>query len=98
MSFSFTFDSNTGHVTIAEGSTEIPAEAFSGRNEVRSVSIPYGVTTIGSRAFISNQLTSIDIPESVTTIGASAFNGNQLTSVVIGDGVTSIGDYAFDRN
>ena len=74
MSFSFTFDSNTGHVTIAEGSTEIPAEVFSGRNEVRSVSIPYGVTTIGASAFYGNQLTSIDIPESVTTIGCSGFS------------------------
>ena len=56
------------------------------------------VTTIGARAFASNQLTSVVIPDSVTTIGNGAFKSNQLTSVTILDSVTTIGDSAFAYN
>ena len=60
-------------------------------------SIPYGVTSIGERAFYHcSGLTSVEIPNSVTSIGEDAFNGcSGLTSVVIGDSVTSIGERAF---
>tara|TARA_B100001057_G_scaffold450728_1_gene493070 strand:+ start:2021 stop:2173 length:153 start_codon:yes stop_codon:yes gene_type:complete len=39
MTFDFTFDAANGHVTIADGSTEIPRNAFNGRDEVKSVPI-----------------------------------------------------------
>ena len=58
----------------------------------------YRVTSIGGRAFWSNQLTSVTIPDSVTSIGARAFQDNQLTSVTIPNSVTSIGQYAFQNN
>ena len=62
-----------------------------------SVTIPNGVTSIGSGAFFGcSSLTSITIPDSVTSIGRSAFDGcSSLTSITIPDGVTSINNNTF---
>ena len=62
-----------------------------------SVSIPSGVTGIGSSAFYNcTSLTSITIPNSVTSIGYGAFRScSSLTSITIPNSVTSIDDYAF---
>ncbi|MBR2367803.1 MAG: leucine-rich repeat domain-containing protein [Alistipes sp.] len=64
---------------------------------VTELTIPYGVTTIGNRAFYNyDSLTSVAIPDSVTTIGNRAFSDcDSLTSVTIGDSVTTIGNRAF---
>ena len=61
------------------------------------VTIPDGVTEIGSSAFENcKALTSIVIPDSVTKIGKSAFSGcTGLKEVTVPDGVTSIEDYVF---
>ena len=66
-------------------------------NDITTVDIRAGVTTIGNEAFNScTALTSIDIPASVTTIGNEAFYScNALTSIDIPASVTSIGDAAF---
>ncbi len=84
--------------------TEIGDGAFdSDKNpamlNVKSVTIPNSVTSIGSGAFSGrSSLTSIEIPNSVTSIGSGAFSFcTSLTSVTIGDSVTSIGDSAFDE-
>ena len=98
MTFDFTFDAATGHVTIADGSTEIPDSAFQSRREVTSVTIPDSVTSIGSSSFVFCGLTEVVIPDSVTSIGNNAFQDNQLTEVVIPDSVTSIGRNAFSGN
>lgn len=66
--------------------------------QLTSVTIPDGVTSIGSSAFYSNQLTSVTIPDGVTSIGGSAFSDNQLASVTIPGSVTSIGQAAFSAN
>ena len=61
------------------------------------VVIPYGVTTIGAKAFYDcDSLTGVSIPNSVTTIGDSAFyNCDSLISVSIPNSVTTIGGWAF---
>ena len=61
------------------------------------VTIPEGVTEIGSAAFFGcTGLTDVTIPEGVTEIGYAAFSGcTGLTSVTIPEGVTEIGDRAF---
>lgn len=66
-------------------------------DEIMTVIIGNGVTTIGDFAFDGcYSLTSIEIPDSVTTIGDVAFQGcESLTSVTIPDSVTTIGEYAF---
>ena len=65
---------------------------------ISSVDIPDGITTIRNEAFYGfTKLSSITIPNSVTSIGESAFTGcNSLTSITIPNSVTSIGRYAFN--
>ena len=65
---------------------------------VTSITIPSGVTSIGSHAFKNcTSLTSITIPSSVTSIGDGAFSGcTSLTSITIPSSVTSIGNNAFN--
>ena len=63
---------------------------------MNGITIPDGVTSIGSSAFQNcSSLTSITIPDSVTSIGSSAFYGcRSLTSITIPDSVTSISNSA----
>ena len=67
-----------------------------GRN-IRSVTIPQSVTSIGDYAFsFCIALTEVTIPQSVTSIGKDAFVGcEKLDSLTIDDAATSIGDWAF---
>ncbi len=67
-------------------------------NQLTSVQIPDGVTSIGINTFLNNQLASVIIPNSVTSIGAGAFRDNQLSSVELSDGLTSIGGGTFYNN
>lgn len=64
--------------------TSIGSSAFDGCNELTSVVIPDGITTIGEMAFCGSGLTSLEIPRSVTAIGDKAFiNCSSLTSIVV---------------
>ena len=66
-------------------------------NNIRSVKIPQGVTSIGDYAFYDcRDLKSVTISQGVTSIGDYAFDTcSALTSVTIPQSVTSIGDHAF---
>ena len=70
---------------------------YSFSDEISSVSIESGVTSIGDYAFCwCNKITSVTIADSVKTIGSNAFfHCEALTSVTIPGSVTSIGDSAF---
>lgn len=67
-----------------------------GRN-IRSVTIPQSVTSIGDSAFsFCIALTEVTIPQSVTSIGDHAFGCCYgMHSFTIKDATTSIGEYAF---
>jgi len=71
--------------------------AFTNCENLTSVTIPDGVTSIGEYAFaVCNSLTSITIGNGVKHIGPYAFGGcSSLTSITIPDKVTYIGDAAF---
>ena len=63
-----------GDVVIPEGVTSIGNMAFSGCENLTSVTIPDSVTSIGWEAFRGcKNLTSIEIPDNVTNIGYRAF-------------------------
>ena len=67
------------------------------REQITSVTMKPGITSIGVNAFQGcAKLKSVTIPQSVTSIGDSAFDGcGSLISVEIPAGVTSIGGCAF---
>lgn len=87
------------HDGIAYNVIEIGAYAFSACENLKSVSIPDGVTIIRKQAFgWCSGLTELRIPESVTTIEGNAFtNCYNLTKVVLPESITSIGYGAFDE-
>ena len=99
----YTFDSSTGTLTI-QGSGAMTnyypysdAPWYSYENDIKTVIIEEGVTSIGAWAFYRcSSLTSVTIGNSVTSIGERAFSYcSGLTSVTIPNSVTSIGEWAF---
>ena len=67
------------------------------REEIRSVVIEEGVTTIGGNAFLCcTNMTSVSIPSTVTSIGEYAFfECESLTTVAIPSGVKTIKEGTF---
>lgn len=66
--------------------------------EVKSLSIPSGVTSISSCAFYQcRSITSLFIPSTVTSISSSVFEDcTGLTSVTLSEGLASIGGSSFE--
>ena len=96
----YSFDSKTGTLTVfGTGDMEncVGYSKFSGNNEIKTVIVEQGVSSIGFYAFYNcSNITSVIIPESVEGIGMSAFSGcSSLKSVTIPDGVTTIYSSAF---
>lgn len=79
------------------GLTSIGEQAFSGCDDLTSLTIPDGVKSIGVMAFYAcSSLTSLTIPEGVTSIGDLAFiYCSGLTSITIPKSVTNIGENVF---
>jgi len=72
---------------------------FSFREQILSVRISHGVTSIGMNVFwgLSN-LQKVTIPDSVTSVGSSAFNFcGRLTEIDLPDSITCIKDSAFSH-
>ena len=96
----WSYDSSTGALTVT-GSGSMTDFSYSdtrwGGNDIKSVSLPDGLTSIGGFAFRGcTSLSSVTIPDSVTSIGNYAFSEcTSLTSVTIPDSVTTIEDSAF---
>ena len=86
-----------GVVVIEDGITEIRDYELKGLKELKGITIPDSVTSIGYCAFYRcSGLTSIVLPDSVISIGESAFyRCSGLTSIVLPDSVISIGERAF---
>jgi hypothetical protein len=85
-----------GSYAIPDGITSIADGAFTACN-LTSVTIPHGVTNIGTDSFAySSALAGVTIPNSVTNIGSYAFlDCSRLASICIPDGVATIGNYTF---
>jgi surface protein len=67
------------------------------KDNISSVTIADGITSIGSDAFSScENIESIELPNGITSIGDVAFAGcTNLALTKLPDGITSIGDMAF---
>ena len=67
---------------VISGNGEIPELAFSATEDIVTVTIETGVTSIGNGAFATcAKLASVTIPASVTSIGMDAFSGCPLATV-----------------
>lgn len=83
-------------VSMPEGITSIGQYAFSGCQNLESVTLPESLTTLGSEAFYHCDLNALTLPESLETIEYYAFGGNRsLKSVNIPAKVKTIGGQAF---
>ena len=100
----YSYNSNTCELVIkghgmmydcTEVKEQSPWKSF--KNDIKSVKIEEGVTSIDENAFSGcTALLSIIIPNSVTSIGGGAFwCCTSLTSITIPSSVTSIGKKAF---
>lgn len=88
----------SGSFSIKPGTRVIVDDAFYGCTRLTGITIPEGVTNIGSHAFYGCGLTRVTIPSGVTSIGSGAFSSCAgLTSITFPNGVTSIEDYMFSR-
>ena len=68
------------------------------RNEILSVSVSDGITSIGSGAFCACRFTEIVLPDSIETIGEYAFYScSSLVSVQFPANLKTIGSEAFTR-
>ncbi|MDY2957931.1 leucine-rich repeat protein [Floccifex sp.] len=83
-------------VVIPEGVTTLDKEAFGVCSNLKEVSLPSTLKTIGERAFAYTNIESIVIPEGVTSIGRNAFNGcRQLKTVTLPSTLKTINPLAF---
>ena len=89
--------SNIETISIPEGITIVPYEAFRGNKNLTSIELPTTIKNIDTFAFYGcSNLNNITIPANVTRIGNSAFAScTKLTSITIPSKVTNIGSYAF---
>jgi hypothetical protein len=91
-------------LTITDGKLET-VRIYDDFYDVREITIPDSVTSIGDYAFYGNPkftfsaaLTKITIPDTVTNIGNAAFyECASLSNIIIPDSVISIGNQAFNR-
>jgi len=93
---------NNGTLTITgtgamQGWNNTSMPWYNVKNEITSVVINYGVTTIGTCAFEAHtNLSSVSIPSSITSTGSWAFVGcTKLTSITLPASITSIDQESF---
>ena len=88
--------SSVERVVVEKGITSIGNYAFYRMGSLTGVSLPTGLKTIGSYAFMSTGLTQLVVPTGVTAIGDWAFNWIwNLKYVELPETLTTIGAYAF---
>lgn len=86
-----------GDLQIGSGITAVPEDAFSGCENLQSVTIPQTVRSIGARAFGQcENLSQVDLSEGLCSIGDNAFlQCKSLTQIQIPDSVTDMGENPF---
>ena len=88
------YNGHSETVIIPYGVTGIARSAFAGHTNVRQVSLPSSLESIGEMAFQQCGLTSVNIPATVSQIGDYAFSQcNGLTSIEFPFGMQSVSKY-----
>ena len=95
--FPSSFSQSTLQHLVINGGGSIPARAFSGNKNLKTVVIADSITSIGEYAFFDCiSLESVTVGNGVQSIGDHAFSDcTKLKSVTVGDGIQSIADAAF---
>lgn len=71
--------------------TNLVNDAFRNCSNLVNISLPYGMTTLGTYVFYNcTKLTTVDIPSTVNTFGEGDFYNSGITSITIPVGVTVI--------
>lgn len=85
-------------VEIGNNTSAIGDDAFYQYSTLTSVTMSYGMTSIGAAAFEGCGITDISIPNSVTEIGSGAFMYcENLTEVDMSTNITSIAEVTFSQ-
>lgn len=80
--------SDAAEYTVADTVKEIGSYAFANKQNLKSVALPQGLTSIGDYAFYNTGLESVAVPAGVKTIGEGAFNESySLAGVTFADGI-----------
>lgn len=89
-------DRSITEVNISEGVTKIGDFAFRSCTNLKSVTLPSTLKTIGSSAFYSTKITTLDVPNGVTKINSNAYTScTSLTTVFLPDTVTALDTQCF---
>lgn len=94
--------------TLSEGEKTYPvkkigARAFQATStgvELKTLSLPEGLTEIGNFAFAGNSLEKLIVPKSLEKIGESGFANNKIAELSFSDGncLKELGESSFARN
>jgi len=85
-------------LTIPEGYSYIPDNAFKDLTQLTTVILPSTIRTIGAEVFSGcRQLSDINLGEGLRSIGSGAFQKTALSSVVLPSAITEINDYVFSH-
>ena len=86
-----------GDYRVLDGTVVICDDAFRWRDNMREITLPSSVTSIGDKAFsCCLHLQEITLPSGVTSIGNSTFwSCSNLRKIALPPSITSIGDEAF---
>jgi len=84
-------------ITLPEGMTTVPKQAFRELTSLETVVLPDSIKTISAYAFYGcSKLSVLDLPDSVKVIGNSAFYGcSGFRMLNFNENLESIGSYAF---
>jgi hypothetical protein len=85
-------------LTIEEGVLSVGQFAFAYCENLKKVTLPQSLISIGDAAFRDCNFSSIDLPNSIIEIGEEAFSSCNLQNVNIPDNITKIGEGAFSGN
>lgn len=95
----YSFRKRVKKIIVTGNFTSVEDNAFSGYQNLVSISLPDSVATIGKNAFRNcNALSQFHIPTDLSTIGSYAFSGcASLTQANLPSSLESIGSYAYEN-